>query len=97
MDADTLPTRRRGWPRTLLKCLLLTSVLAGLGALALHLLLAQIVPPWFVPKAVFEWLMENVRPYALVLGVALGGFVGFLGSIGVVIWDARKGRLTRVP
>lgn len=88
---------RRGWPWTILKCLILMAVLAALGALGLHLLLAKVVPPWFVPKAVFEWLMEHVRPYALVLGAALGGFVGFLGSLGVVVWDARKGRLSRVP
>jgi hypothetical protein len=90
-------TRRPGWSWTLLKCLILTAVLAAGGALALHLLLASVVPPWYVPKPVFEWLMQNVRPIALWLGAALGGFVGFLGSIGVVVFDARRGKLTRVP
>lgn len=96
MDATT-PTWRRGWTWTALKCLTLTAVLMGLGALTLHLLLGAVVPPWYLPKPVFEWLMENVRPWALWLGAALGGFVGFLGSIGVVLFDARKGRLPRVP
>ena len=52
---------------------------------------------WTFHAQVFEWLMENVRPYALWLGAALGGFVGFLGSVGVVVFDARRGRLKRVP
>lgn len=94
---DNKPAPRRGWSWTLVKCLALMAVFMGLGALALHLLLAAVVPPWYVPKAVFEWLMENVRPYALGLGAALGGVVGFFGSVGVVVYDARKGRLTRVP
>ncbi len=96
MDPTT-PTWRRGWTWTAIKCLTLTAALMGLGALALHLLLGTLVPPWYIPKPVFEWLMENVRPYALWLGAALGGFVGFLGSLGVVLFDARKGRLPRVP
>jgi hypothetical protein len=96
METPTPSTRRNGWFWTILKCLILMAVLAAGGALALHLLMEKVVPPWFVPRAVFEWLMEHVRPYALVLGAAAGGFVGFLGSVGVVIWDARKGRLTRV-
>ena len=95
--SEPTPTWRRGWTYTALKCLALTAVLTGLGALALHLLLGAVVPPWFVPKPVFEWVMENLRPYALWLGAALGAFVGFLGSLGVVAFDARRGRLTRVP
>ena len=96
MDTTT-PSWRNGWTWTALKCLTLTAALMGLGALTLHLLLGAVVPPWYLPKPVFEWLMENVRPWALWLGAALGGFVGFLGSIGVVLFDARKGRLPRVP
>ncbi|MBK6533914.1 MAG: hypothetical protein IPF99_31350 [Deltaproteobacteria bacterium] len=100
MEATTpepSPSWRRGWSYTALKCLVLTAALMGVGALALHLLLATVAPPWYVPRPVFEWLMENVRPYALWLGAALGGFVGFLGSLGVVVFDARRGRLKRVP
>jgi len=96
MDTTT-PTWRHGWTWTALKCLTLTAALMGLGALALHLLLGAVVPPWYLPNPVFEWLMENVRPWALWLGAALGGFLGFLGSVGVVLFDARKGRLPRVP
>ncbi|MBK8697552.1 MAG: hypothetical protein IPN17_36215 [Deltaproteobacteria bacterium] len=64
MDPTT-PTWRRGWTWTAIKCFTLTAALMGLGALALHLLLGTVVPPWYIPKPVFEWLMENVRPYAL--------------------------------
>lgn len=94
---ETTPTWRRGWAYTALKCLALTAALTGLGALALHLLLGSVTPPWFVPRPVFEWLLETLRPYALWAGAALGGFVGCLGSVGVVLFDARRGRLTRVP
>jgi hypothetical protein len=91
------PTWRRGWSWTLLKCLILTAALMAGGALALHLLLAAVVPPWYVPRPVYEWLLQNVRPYALWLGALLGGVVGFFGSVGVVLFDARRGNVARVP
>src|SRR5690242_8284830 len=92
----TSSDRAPGWGPTLLKCAVLMASLAAVGALALHLLLQRVVPPWYVPRVVFEWLVTHPRPYALALGAAAGAFAGFLGSIGVVVWDARKGRLTRV-
>jgi len=87
---------RRGWPWTLLKCLLTVLALAGLGALALWALLNGIEPPWFVPRPVLEWIMEHVRPYALWVGAFLGALLGMLASVGIVVYDARKGRLSRV-
>ncbi len=92
-------TRRdenRGWGRTLLKCLLTMLALAGLGALALWWLLNHLELPWFIPRALIEWIMEHVRPVALAVGAALGALAGLLASVGIVVWDARKGRLSRV-
>lgn len=87
---------RRGWPRTLLKCLLTVVALALAGALALWGLLHGIEAPWFIPRAVLAWVMEHVRPYALGVGAFLGAILGLLASVGIVVWDARKGRLSRV-
>jgi hypothetical protein len=92
-------TRRdenRGWGRTLLKCLLTITALAALGALSLWWLLNHLELPWFIPRALIEWIMEHVRPVALAVGAALGALAGLLASVGIVVWDARKGRLSRV-
>jgi hypothetical protein len=92
-------TRRdenRGWGRTLLKCLLTITALAALGALSLWWLLNHLELPWFIPRALLEWIMEHVRPVALAVGAALGALAGLLASVGIVVWDARKGRLSRV-
>lgn len=86
----------RGWPRTLLKCLLATALLAALGAASLWWLLHRVELPWFIPRAVIEWLMEHARPVALLVGAALGALAGLLASVGIVVYDARKGRLNRV-
>jgi uncharacterized membrane protein len=40
--------------------------------------------------------MEHVRPVALAVGAVLGALAGLLASVGIVVWDARKGRLSRV-
>jgi hypothetical protein len=87
---------RRGWPWTLFKCAMLFAAFAGLGAVGLWMLLHRIEPPWFIPRVVFAWLVEKAAPFAAWIGAALGAFVGFLGSVVVVIRDARKGRLSKV-
>jgi hypothetical protein len=87
---------RRGWLWTLGKCAVLLAVCAGLGALGLWMLLHRIEPPWFVPRAVFVWLVERAGPFAAWLGAALGAFAGFLASVAVVMRDARKGRLSKL-
>ncbi len=93
---DPRPTWRRGWLYTLFKCSLLMASLAAVGAGALWWLLHRVSPPWFIPRPVFEWLVDTLAPYAAWIGGALGAFVGFLGSLGVVVYDARKGRLSKV-
>ena len=87
---------RRGWGYTLLKCLFAVAMLAALGAGALWWLLNHLELPWFIPRALIEWIMEHVRPVALWIGAALGALAGLLASVGIVVWDARKGRLSRV-
>lgn len=76
---------------------MLFAVCAALGAVGFWMLLHRIEAPWFIPRAVFAWLVEKVAPIAAWVGAALGAFVGFLASVVVVIRDARKGRLPRVP
>lgn len=93
---DPEPAWRRGWLYTLVKCALLMAGLAALGAGGLWWLLHHVQPPWFVPRVVYEWILETVAPYAAWIGGILGAFLGLLGSLGVVAYDARKGRLTRV-
>ncbi len=90
------PSWRRGWTYTLARCALLIGTLALLGGGGLWWLLHHVAPPWFVPRVVFEWLVATVAPYAAWVGAALGVVVGFFGSIGVVILDARRGRLSKV-
>lgn len=90
------PQRRYGWPYTLAKCALVTAGSGALGAGALWWLLHRLDRPWFIPGPVFRWLVEVVLPYALWVGGAVGVFVGLLFSVGVVAYDARRGRLTRV-
>lgn len=92
----TTRTDGPGWSRTLLKCALTVAALAALGALGLWWLLHRVEMPWFIPRALIEWLMEHARPIALWLGAVLGALLGLLASVGIVVYDARKGRLSRV-
>ena len=88
--------RGHGWLWTLGKCVALLVIGAGLGALGVWMLLHRIEAPWFIPRALFAWLMERVGPFAAWLGAALGALLGLLASVAVVIRDARKGRLPKV-
>jgi len=88
---------RRGWGWTLARCGLATVLLAALGAAALYWVLGALTPPWWVPKPVLDWLFETVRPYALLVGALLGGALGLPTSVLIVVRDARRGRLSRVP
>lgn len=102
MDNDTpsrpapAPRWRRGWPWTLIKCALLTAITAAVGVVGMYYLVHSIEPPWYIPGPVYEWFMAHLAPYALWLGGIAGAFVGFLGSVGVVVYDAKRGRLSRV-
>lgn len=99
MDERTPPSPpkgRRGWPWTLFKCAMLFAGFAAFGAVAIWMLLHRVEAPWFIPRIVFAWLIEKVAPYAAWIGGAIGAFFGFLGSVVVVIRDARKGRLSKV-
>lgn len=87
---------RRGWGYTLLKCTIAVVALAALGAGSLWWLLNHIELPWFIPRELVAWIMEHVRPVALLLGAALGALAGLLTSVLIVVWDARRGRLSRV-
>lgn len=87
---------RRGWPWTLLKCAIVFALFATAGAVSLWWLLHQVEAPWFIPRVVFEWLLSKVAPYAAWIGGAVGAFVGFLASLGVVIVDAKRGKLSKV-
>lgn len=89
-------TGRRGWPWTLLKCAIVLGLFAAAGAASLWWLLHQVDAPWFIPRVVFAWLVAKVSPYAAWIGGAVGAFVGFLASLGVVIVDAKRGRLSKV-
>jgi hypothetical protein len=52
--------------------------------------------PWWLPKEVYDWILSRGGLAAAVLGGLLGGVLGFFTSVFMVLWDARKGRLTRV-
>lgn len=95
-DRSTEKPVRRGWSYTLFKCAALMGTTGGIGALALYLLVRSVEVPWFIPKPVYEWLLHTVGPWAAVIGAVLGVLVGALGSVGVIVYDARKGRLSRV-
>ncbi len=90
------PPPRGGWLRTLARCVGVTALLSALGAAALWWLLHRVAPPWFLPRAVFEWLLAHVAPYAAWLGAIVGAIAGFLTSVGILSWDARRGRLSRL-
>ncbi len=88
---------RRGWGWTLARCGLATAILAVLGAVGLYWLLGAWTPPWWVPGPVLDWLFDTIRPYALLVGAFLGALLGLPVSVLIVVFDARRGRLTRLP
>lgn len=102
MNRETRPTDgvrddRHGWPFTLGKCAFVTSGSTAVMAVTFWWILRHLDRPWFIPVPVYQWLIETVLPYALWVGGALGLFFGVISSIGIVVLDARRGRLTRLP
>ncbi len=94
----TYPAWRKGWTWTLMKCAtaLVTTALAGVGALwvVLRWLLTR-MPGW-LPASWLERLFRWALTHVWFVGVFAGLFVGLVLSLGIVILDARAGRLTRV-
>ncbi len=95
---DTIPGWRTGWTWTLLKCgaLVAACVAAATGALyyALHSLLGRL-PDW-LPEKLTRWAFEWALQHLWFLGPAVGVSVGVLLSAGVVVFDAKRGRLKRL-
>lgn len=101
MSDDTPPSaatrERRGWSWALIKCLITTFVSTLLGAFGLWAVVRWAELPWYIPKAIYDWLMENVAPLAPYIGGAVGLLVGLALSVLIVVVDAMRGKLSRVP
>ena len=97
-DAPSPPkrSRRRGWRYTLLKCALVIATFAAVGGGGLWWLLHHVSAPWFIPRFIFVWLVENIAPYAAWVGGAVGAFLGFIASLFVIAFDAARGKLSKV-
>lgn len=92
------PAWRTGWTWTLIKCAVTTvaTALAGTGAMFLLIrLLLDKLPGW-LPSTWVRWAFEWLLAHVWFVGPALGALLGLLISAGIVVFDAKRGRLTRL-
>lgn len=97
-DDRLLPSWRRGWTWTLIKCGATTLTLAIAGTVALVALLRSLLGrlPGWLPESWTRWLFEWLLAHIWFVGPVIGALVGLLVSAGIVVIDAKRGRLTRV-
>lgn len=93
-----LPAWRRGWTWTLIKCSAIILATSAAATMALYWLLRDLIGrlPGWVPGAIVERLFRWLFGHVWLLGPIVGLALGVLVSLGVIWWDARKGRLTRL-
>jgi hypothetical protein len=97
-EERSLPSWRRGWTWTLIKCGVATLVLAVAGTLALIAVLRNLLDrlPGWLPESWSRWLFEWILGHVWFVGPVIGVLVGLLVSAGIVVVDAKRGKLTRV-
>lgn len=95
---ETVPAWRTGWTWTLIKCaaVIAACVAAATGALyyALQALLGKL-PDW-LPEKLTRWAFEWAMQHLWFIGPVLGVFVGVVFSTGVVVFDAKRGKLKKL-
>jgi hypothetical protein len=93
------PAWRRGWTWTVIKCVLANLVAALLGTAGLLWLLRAVLGrlPGWLPASWVRWLFEWMLRHLWFVGPVLGLLVGLLVSLAIVVYDAKRGRLTRLP
>jgi len=94
-----LPAWRQGWPWTLIKCAAALVTTSGFSTGAIYLLVRWMMsklPDW-VPTAwvqmLFDWILKHVWFVGPLFGLLIGGYL----ALGIVVYDAKKGKLTRIP
>ena len=93
----SVPSVRRGWSWALTKCFFVTLFTTLGGALGMWALARWFELPWYLPKPVYDWLMENVIPIAPYIGAFLGALLGLGLSVLVILTDAMRGKLSKIP
>jgi hypothetical protein len=94
----TLPAWRQGWTWTLIKSAVAVALSILACTAALLWLLTDLVGrlPGWIPAAwlerIFLWVLSHVWLFGPVAGLVLGALV----SLGIVAYDARRGRLRRL-
>jgi hypothetical protein len=98
MANENLPAWRQGWTWTLIKCAIVNVTAALLGGVALLWFIRRVLDklPGWLPEAWVRWLGDWVLRHVWFVGPVLGLLVGLVVSVGVVIYDAKKGRLTKL-
>lgn len=94
----TLPAWRTGWTWAFIKCaaVLVVSVAGATAALyyALHSLLGRL-PEW-LPERVTRWVFEWALRHLWFVGPVAGLSFGAVLCAGIVVYDAKRGRLPKV-
>jgi hypothetical protein len=94
----TYPAWRKGWPWTLIKCVTTLAVTVAAATSLMLWLLRDLVGrlPGWLPSPVVERLFQWLLKYVWVFGPLAGLALGLVMSLGIVVYDAKRGRLTRV-
>jgi hypothetical protein len=95
----TTPRRRGGWGWTLVKCAIAVVVSALAGGVALFVLLHGLLDrlPGWLPRSWMRWLFEWVLRHVWFVGPAIGVLLGLVVSTVIIVVDAKRGRLSRLP
>jgi hypothetical protein len=96
--APRFPSRRRGWTWTLVKCAVAMITAALVATVALVAFLRSLLGwlPGWLPNSWAEWLFTWMLKHVWFVGPILGLLIGALISVGIVVVDAKRGRLTRI-
>src|SRR5689334_21300264 len=98
-DPQKLPGWRTGWTWTLIKCAVTTlfTAIAATGTLAwLIRKLLDELPGW-LPDSWGRWAFEWLLSHLWFIGPIVGVVVGLILSTGIIVIDAMRGKLKRVP
>ena len=97
-ETNTPPAWRTGWTWTLIKCATTIAAAAVAASGVLFWLISKLLEklPGWLPASWARWAFEWLLSHLWFIGPIVGVFVGLIVSAGIVLVDAKRGKLTKI-